>query len=108
MDPEEFLELNKNGNTRRNMNVALSSYNRVMKKLGEDLDEEFVPLETAPIAQLPYLPSTYKLQRGRTTQFTLPGLCALTSTHLQIFFLLESKILWILRTMCASVRLRRC
>ena len=59
MDPEEFLELNKNGNTRKNSNAALSSYNRVMKKLGEDLGEEFVPLETTPAAQLPYLLMKY-------------------------------------------------
>ena len=35
MDPEEYLELNKNGNSRKNINVILGSYNRAMKSLGE-------------------------------------------------------------------------
>ena len=59
MDPEEYLELNKNGNSRRNQDVALRSYERVMNQLGQSMGEEFEPLETASIVKLPFLLMKY-------------------------------------------------
>ena len=51
----EYLELNRNGNTRRNSEVALRTYERVMSDLSKRSREVFEPLREASVERLPYL-----------------------------------------------------
>ena len=59
MHPEEYLELNNNGNSRRNQDVALRSYEGVMNELGQAMGEEIEALETATTVKLPFLLMKY-------------------------------------------------
>ena len=55
IDPVEYLELNRNGNTKRNCDVAMKTYNRVMSDLSRRSGETFEPLIEASVERLPYL-----------------------------------------------------
>ena len=55
VDPLVYLELNKNGNTRRNGEVALRTYDRVMADLSRGSKEVFEPLKEATVERLPHL-----------------------------------------------------
>ena len=55
IDPDEYLELNKNGNTRKNEDMAFRQYERVMTCLSERGGETFEPLKEALAERLPYL-----------------------------------------------------
>ena len=55
LSPEEFLRINQNGNTKKNEEVAMTAYTRVMNNLSEKSGEVFPPLQETPVDQLPYL-----------------------------------------------------
>ena len=55
LDPNDYLELNKNGNTRKNSDMALRQYERVMSRLSERGGEDFESLKEASVERLPYL-----------------------------------------------------
>ena len=55
IDPVKYLELNRNGNTKRNCDVAMKTYNRVMSDLSRRSGETFEPLKEASVERLPYL-----------------------------------------------------
>ena len=55
IDPVEYLDLNRNGNTRRNAEMALRTYERIMSSLSERSGEVFEPLKEASLGRLPYL-----------------------------------------------------
>jgi hypothetical protein len=53
LDPNDYLELNKNGNTRKNSDMALRQYERVMSRLSERGGEDFESLKEASVERLP-------------------------------------------------------
>ena len=55
MDPFEYLEANRNENTRKNEDVAMKTYSRVMSRLSDRGGEDFEPLKEAAIERLPHL-----------------------------------------------------
>ena len=55
LPPEQYLQMNKNGNSKKNEDVALKTYDRVMSVLLEKSGEVFDSLQEAPVDRLPYL-----------------------------------------------------
>ena len=55
MDPDEYLQLNRNGNSRKNEEVAVRSLEKTMAKLGQDMGVEFPSLQTATEEELVYI-----------------------------------------------------
>jgi hypothetical protein len=68
IDPDEYLALNANPNTKKNVAHAVKTYERVMAELAIKSGEHFESLQEAPAAQLPYL-----LQKFLQTAKTLTG-----------------------------------
>ena len=67
LDPDAFLAANQNANSKKNIESAKRSYAKTMSALSEKLGEEFEPLETASVEDLPYLLSRY-LQAVRKSE----------------------------------------
>ena len=49
------MELNANGNTKKNVNLSANTYERVMQQYSEKSGTEYEPLENAPVDRLPFL-----------------------------------------------------
>ena len=64
MDPKDYLQFNKNGNTKRNIDVAVRTYNRVMEQLSLKSGEAYESLQDAPVERLPHLLMKF-MQTGR-------------------------------------------
>ena len=67
LDPDAFLAANQNPNSKKNIDSAKRIYNKTMQALSAKLGEEFEPLETAAIGDLPYLLSRF-LQAARKSE----------------------------------------
>ena len=55
MDPDEYLAINSNANTKKNIEHAAKTYDRVMAELADQSGEHFESLQEAPLTRLPYL-----------------------------------------------------
>ena len=57
LSPHDYLARRQNANTRKNIEVASSTYERVMKNLGlkEGMGEVYPSLKKAPVERLPHL-----------------------------------------------------
>ena len=55
MHPDDYLALNANANTKKNIKYAVEMYERVMLELSERIGEQFESLEEASVERLPYL-----------------------------------------------------
>ena len=55
MDPDEYLALNVNANTKKNEDMAAKTYDRVMNELAMKSGEHLESLQEAPVVRLPYL-----------------------------------------------------
>ena len=59
LDPEEYMRLRENPNTKKNTESNVSTYNRVMQKYEQESGQQWVNLDDAPRAQLPDLLSKF-------------------------------------------------
>ena len=55
MDPDEYLAINSNANTKKNIEHAAKTYDRVMAELADQSGEHFESLQEALLTRLPYL-----------------------------------------------------
>ena len=90
LDPGEFLAANQNANTRKNIDSAKRSYTRTMAALSARLGEEFEPLETASVDDLPYLLSRF-FQAARKSETETYSSATLHTLHNSLRKYLKSR-----------------